>query len=102
MLFTDELNIQKHINLKSNVILIFKIYFNIRNIYTRRIHKVVCFENELLYQIVKCLSSTISLEYLRIVVIIAPRSHAAIAGSDDKRQITLTLVESQSGILYII
>ena len=29
-------------------------------------------------------------------------NHVAIAGSDDKRQITLTLVESQSGILYII
>ena len=27
-------------------------------------------------------------------------NHAAIAGNDDKRQITLTLVESQSGILY--
>ena len=26
-------------------------------------------------------------------------NHVAIAGSDDKRQITLSLVESQSGIL---
>ena len=29
-------------------------------------------------------------------------NRVAIAGRDDKRQITLTLVESQSGILYII
>ena len=73
MFFTDELNIQKHTNLNSNAILIFEIYCNIRYIYIRDEH-TTSFVLKVSYCIrLESLSSTISLEYQRIVVILAPR-----------------------------